>query len=449
MTTQQDAPDGVTEISDWMRDGRTAAEYLPDPRTRRRRRLVGWLVFLAVILLVGGSAGGYTLWALTAPAPPAAATTRLPSVATRAPVSIPMPAQGSSAVAVAGADAYLGPDAATTWLTSGSGDAVPIASITKLVTALVILQRHPLAGADDAGPTITFDKAAHDLYDRYYVLGATIAPMPTGSRMSLRDALTAMLVPSASNYADALSTWAFGSRGAFLGAARAWLADHGLDDTRIFEPTGIDSRNVSTPADLLALGKIAAADPVVSRLASLRSASLGDAGNVASTNTLLGVDGITGLKTGNLGENSYALLYTASVDVGIGEPLQVTGVVLGGFSRETVSADVREQLGGLRRGFEAVQVAAQGDEVGRVSTPWGASARLVIGGSVSIRTWSDTPITVSMQTSEPAEYRDGELVGSITWTSGPNTVSAPIVVSGDIAAPTDWWRLTHPDQLGR
>ena len=100
----------------------------------------------------------------------------------------------------------------------------------------------------DPGPTITFDKADHDLYDKYYVMGATIARMPTGSSMSLRDALATMLIPSASNYAEAVSTWAFGSQGAFLDAARRWLAAHGLTGTTIVEPTGISARNTSTPS---------------------------------------------------------------------------------------------------------------------------------------------------------------------------------------------------------
>ncbi|KXZ59266.1 hypothetical protein JOE53_002483 [Microbacterium laevaniformans] len=45
-------------------------------------------------------------------------------------------------------------------------------------------------------------------------------------------------------------------------------------------------------------------------------------------------------------------------------------------------------------------------------------------------------------------YTDGEVVGTITWTAGPNTTTADVVVSGDIEPPTEWWRLTHPGQLG-
>jgi len=61
-------------------------------------------------------------------------------------------------------------------------------------------------------PTLTFSKADHYLDDQYYVLGASVEPMRTGSSMSQHDAFELVLVVFACNYADAVSTWAFGSR---------------------------------------------------------------------------------------------------------------------------------------------------------------------------------------------------------------------------------------------
>ena len=156
-----------------------------------------------------------------------------------------------------------GAEAAGIWETSGPQEPAPMASITKLITALVVLEAHPLAGPEDQGPTLWFDGADEDLYDAYYVQNVTIAPMPAGSSMSLRGALATMLIPSASNYADVVSTWAFGSRASFVSAARTWLDAHGLAGTTVVDPTGISARNTSTPADLIALGRIAAANPLI------------------------------------------------------------------------------------------------------------------------------------------------------------------------------------------
>ena len=178
------------------------------------------------------------------------------------------------------------------------------------------------------------------------------------------------------------------------------------------------------------------------------SASLGDLGTVSNTNNLLGIDGITGLKTGNLGPDNYNLLYTSTLDVGIGEPLHITGVVLGVYSRGTVDSVVRAQLQSIRDGFHAVQLVEQGQQIGSLSTRWGSRAALVVASAPTILTWSDTAITVAIDVSEPTTYTDGEVVGTITWTAGPHTTTADVVVSGDIEPPTEWWRLTHPGQLG-
>jgi D-alanyl-D-alanine carboxypeptidase (penicillin-binding protein 5/6) len=283
------------------------------------------------VLAIVAGAGGYTAWALSAPLPALETTTRVPTVAPGAPAALAMPSGRAAAISVVGAAGDLG--AAGLHAVSGDDQPRPIASISKLITALVVLDAHPLQSADDPGPTITFDKADHDLYDQYYVLGATVAAMPTGSSMSLRDALTTMLLPSASNYADAVAMWAFGSRSGYVSATRTWLQAHQLNGTTIVEPTGIDERNTSTPSDLLAIGQLAAANPALARITSMPSATVPTVGEVDNTNDLLGSDGVTGLKTGNLGAGTFALLYTATSNPGLGEPLKIVGVSLDGQSR--------------------------------------------------------------------------------------------------------------------
>lgn len=432
-----------------MREERSLTDGLADvdPRARRRRGRRALLITAIVLAVMLGSVGGYTGWALTAPLADPVVVYSEPGVPASAPSPLALPAEGAAAISVSGADDYFGPAASGIWATSGSAEPRPIASITKLITALVILDARPLASAADPGPTITFSKADHDLYDEYYVRGATIAAMPTGSSMSQHDALATMLIPSASNYAEAVSTWAFGSQGAFLDAARRWLAANGLTSTTIVEPTGLSPRNTSTPTDLIALGRLAAANPTIAELAATSALALPGPGIIVNTNGLLGTEGITGLKTGNLGDGTYNLLYTAALDVGIGRTLSVTGVMLGGMSRSSVDRDVLALLGSIRAGFHQVPVATRGQQVGTYETSWGSSGRMVIDDDVSILTWSDTPITMAMDAATPKSYADGEEVGTITWTAGPNTVAASVRIEGSLAPPTEWWRLTHPGEL--
>lgn len=198
----------------------------------------------------------------------------------------------------------------------------------------------------------------------------------------------------------------------------------------------------------MAIGALAAANPVIARITATGWLSLPSTGGMANTNDLLGTDGISGLKTGNLGDDSYSLLYTATLDVGAPEPLGVTGVVLSGFSHQTVNRSVLALLKSIRDGFHEVPVATRDYEIGSYSTPWGSTARVVIGENASIFTWSDTPITMTMDTTAPVAYKDGSTAGSITWSAGPNTATVPLKVKGKIIPPTAWWRLTHPSELG-
>ena len=181
------------------------------------------------------------------------------------------------------------------------------------------------------------------------------------------------------------------------------------------------------------------------------SLTLPGPGALYNTNELLGTEGISGLKTGNLGDGSHSLLYTASLDVGMGAPLSVTGVVLGGFSDDSVNSAILAMLfASIRSGFHTVPIVSSGRDVGSVATPWGSTARVVVADSASILTWSDTPITATMETVDSDEFqgRRGGREAS-RGLRGPNSVSVPVVIEGSIVQPTAWWRLTHPSQLWR
>jgi D-alanyl-D-alanine carboxypeptidase (penicillin-binding protein 5/6) len=247
-----------------------------------------------------------------------------------------------------------------------------------------------------------------------------------------------------------MAGWAFGSQGAFVNAAKQWLAANGMTSTTIHEPTGIDARNTSTPTDMITLGKLASADPVIAQIAAMPHLDVPNFEQMPNTNDLLGTAGVTGLKTGTLVDVGSDLLFTATVSTGEGSApeLTVVGVVLGGFSHESVNLDVQALLASIVAGFHVVPLAEAGQDVGTYTTKWGDSAEMVLGEGGSIFTWSDTPITATMQTTTLTTGHNGDKVGSVTWTAGSNTVTVPVVLKGTIKPPTAWWRLTHPAELG-
>jgi D-alanyl-D-alanine carboxypeptidase (penicillin-binding protein 5/6) len=421
-----------------------------DPRVMaaaRRRRLRRTITAGIVTLVVLAAVGTYIPMTLLAPAASATITVAQPTVAQPAAVSLALPQVGASAVSVMGADDFVGVAGTNGILASSGGNgALPIASISKLITALVVLGAKPL-GATDAGPTLTFSKADSDLYDKYYVMQGTVQSMKTGSTMSERDALEEMLVASACNYAEAVSTWAFGSQARYLTVMKSWLKAHNLTGTRLVEPTGIDPRNVSTPADLIAIGKLALANPAVAAIVKMPSLTIPNASGVANTNELLGVDGIDGIKTGTLAQAGACLLFSAVLEIGAAAPITVVGVVLGGDDHASVDAAVRALLDSIKSGFHEVTLVTKGEAFGSYATPWKDAAAVVAGRTASVLTWSNTPITSTMVTKTIQAGTSGSPVGSVTFVAGKSTVTVPLVLKGSIHGPDDWWRLTHPVEV--
>lgn len=407
-------------------------------RARKRRRLTAAVVGLLIAAVIGT----YLPITLLAPVGATAAVVDTKAIAPGAPVALELPEVGASAVSVSGIEQFGGTtDAGGIFAASGGSDPRPIASITKLIAALVILESKPLGPAED-GPTITFSKADADLYDHYYVMRAKVHEMPRGSTMSERDALEIMLVISATNYADAVSRWAFGSLNGFRAATAQWLAAHGLTGTHIVEPTGMDARNTSTPADLLAIGKIAMADPVVSQIVKTRSVR-----GWPNTNALVGIDGINGIKTGTLDAAGACLLFSAVMDVGAAAPITVIGVVLGGDNHYQVDNAVRALLASIRGGFHEVPLVAEGDVVGSYVTTWGEQAQILAGADASVLTWSDQAITSEISAAALTTASDGTVVGTLRFAAGHSEIDVPVKLRGIIEGPDGWWRVTHPGEL--
>lgn len=328
-------------------------------------------------------------------------------------------------------------------LERGSTDPLPIASITKLITALVVLDAHPL-GADEAGPGIRMTNADAALYRRYDGLGASVAPVKVGAELTLREMLEVMLIDSAGNYAVSLATWAFGSEEAFLEATRAWLAEKGLSSVVVVEPTGRDPGNVATAADLLRIGQLALADPALPGIVSIVETRVEGAGAVVNSNKLLGYHGIDGLKTGTLNSFGANLLFSGDVEVGA-ERIPVVGVVLGAVDHGTLNADVRDLYDRVREGFRVVRVATEGDPIGTYETVWGDTAAAVAAETAELVVWSGTPVTATTEVAPVGLSKAGRTVGTLSVTAGSRSATVPIVLAEPIEDPGPGWRLGHPE----
>jgi serine-type D-Ala-D-Ala carboxypeptidase (penicillin-binding protein 5/6) len=248
----------------------------------RRPRLI--LALLAALVCLAGCTVGETSpsWTVTT-----RAGTATPSHQRLGEVS--WPAAGVSAADISGIGVTDGP---------GATQPVPIASVAKLMTAYVILRDHPLS-VGGSGPDITVEPSEAAAYPSQASDGDSLVAVAAGEAISERHALEALLLASADNMAWILARWDAGSQGAFVAKMNSTARRLGMTGTSYTDASGLDSSTTSTAADQVLLGMAAMHVPALAAIVDMPTALVPVAGIIRNTNTLLGQDGIVGLKTGS------------------------------------------------------------------------------------------------------------------------------------------------------
>lgn len=345
------------------------------------------------------------------------------------------PGYGGSAVAAVG---Y--PDVV---LTSGSDEPMQLASITKVITALVVLDAKPIA-AGAPGPTIRFGPWDVSRYRYHLNHNGSNEPVWSGLQLTQRETLEAVMLSSANNYAESLAVWAFGSISVFVDRANEWLAANAMPNTRIVEPSGLDARNVSTTVDLLTLGRLALANDTLAAIVAKANSQVTGIGAIKNSNRLLGKDGIDGIKTGTL--DYYNLLFSADIELGE-HTVTVVGAVMGAGSRQVRDASVSLLVQSVRDGFEQRELVRQGTVIGSYETAWGQRANAVTAQGATALVWKGSDVTSAVVLEEVRFDVPQHVVGSVEYRVGQRIVTVPVVLEGALDDPGFWWRLTNPGIL--
>ena len=214
--------------------------------------------------------------------------------------------------------------------------AAAIASVAKVMTAYLVLRDHPLRLGED-GPTITLTDADVADTDRRRGQQESVVPIAAGEQLTERQALQALLLPSANNIAAVLARWDAGSADRFVARMNAAARSLGMTHTRYTDPSGYDDATVSTAADQVRIVDRAMRLPVFASIVATPSATLPVAGTVHNTDTLLGHDGFVGVKTGSddAAGGCFAFRAIRWID---GKRTTITGVVLGQPGDDQVAA---------------------------------------------------------------------------------------------------------------
>jgi D-alanyl-D-alanine carboxypeptidase (penicillin-binding protein 5/6) len=327
---------------------------------------------------------------------------------------------------------------------SGKLTAVPIASVAKVMTAYLTLRQYPLA-AGAQGFTITITPAEVAEEEQRAALLQSVLPVQAGERLTERQALQALLLPSANNIAALLAVHDAGSLQAFIARMNATARELDMLSTRYTDPSGFQDTTVSTAVDQLKLARMAMRAPAFAAIVGERAAVLPLVGSIANYDSLLGSDGYTGIKTGSDRAAGGCFMFAKRVALD-GRQLTVLGVVLGQREGGLIEAALSsaQQLGdSVAAALRLRTVLAAGTSVLSVSNASGGHTSASTTAPVREVGWGGLELPVRVILRQPATMlQRGELVAGVAvGAAGTSSVSA--VAAHALGGPSLGWRLRH------
>jgi D-alanyl-D-alanine carboxypeptidase (penicillin-binding protein 5/6) len=397
-----------------------------------RRRFPFVLVlglFLPVVFLF--SAGTFQLFRSLPALQP---TTEFPaSSVLGAAVRPDFPSGGSAVVEVGG----LGTIAST-----GPAPPRPIASITKLMTAYVLMKAHPLR-AGETGPTLTLTDADARRYLQFILNDESSLPVSAGMRLTEQQLLQGMLIASAGNFAEILAVWDAGSVSAFVAKMNAEAKSLGMNSTTYADVSGLSPASVSTPDDILLLSRRIMADPVLAGIVATRQTQLPGIGAIRATNDILGQEGVIGIKSGFTDEGGGNLAFAAQRPVG-GTDVQVMGAILSQPNRPAVFLATRRLLDSVYANLQFLPVITANQKIATLEPAWGKAVDVVAADEVRFLTWPGMTLEANVELPQiEARLKAGDQVGMLTLRLGEQERRVPLVVAAGVSKPDVIWRLTR------
>ncbi|HZD60452.1 MAG TPA: D-alanyl-D-alanine carboxypeptidase family protein [Anaerolineae bacterium] len=304
----------------------------------------------------------------------------------------------------------------------------PIASITKIMTAIVTIKH---ANLDD---TVTVKR---DALGPGMLGGVRLA---VNERMKLRDLLYALLLPSANDAAVAIADHVGGSVSGFAGMMNSKAALIGAQNTHYMNPHGLDHANhYSTARDLATIARYAMQDKTFAEITSTKTWQLNRSApglptNIKSTNVLLSsYPGANGGKTGYTRKAGNCLVASATRG-----DVSLISVVLGEKKRKIL---FKESAALLDFGFSLYgekKLISKGAIYKTVTSRYGPYVDLVAAEDVSavVREYLPTRIETQYVSDIDLPVRRGTVLGKVILYQADRVIGASdLVAKEDIEYP--------------
>jgi serine-type D-Ala-D-Ala carboxypeptidase (penicillin-binding protein 5/6) len=348
--------------------------------------------------------------------------------------ALPWPTAGAAALYLDGAGAVG---------TSGGQSPAPMASTAKMMTALLVLEDHPLA-LGQPGPAIVVTRADVATFYAERNQNESVLPVAAGEQLSEYQLLQGLLLPSASNYGDILAKWDLGDVPTFINHMNTRAAALGMIATHYADVSGFSALTVSIPADLVTLARTAMQQPVFAAIVAQPQATLPVAGVVRNLDALLGQGGVVGIKTGHTDQAGGCFVLAADLIVD-GATARIYGAVMGQPNAlPGAFAATSSLLHALSSTLHLRSVIKRDDMVARYRTPWGEGGEIVATKSIAWVLLDGTNVLRRVTLDDlPATLPAGSRVGTLFIEAGAYREEVPLITATTINGPDAGWRLTR------
>ncbi|WP_051824473.1 D-alanyl-D-alanine carboxypeptidase [Kitasatospora aureofaciens] len=403
------------------------------PLRRALKRITIWTVFLAVVL------GAVVVAQLLRPLPDAKVrmTTAGSFSFSGDPLDLAWPAKGQSAAEVVGVGS-LG--------SSGQETPAPIASVTKVMNAYLILQKYPLKKGE-SGPKIMVDPQAAQESGNSDESRVTLT---AGQELTEYQALELLMLPSANNVARLLARFHSGSEEAFVKQMNDTAAKFGMTNTIYADPAGFNADTKSTAKDQLKLAEQVMKDDIFRQIVSTPDTTFNNV-KISNTNNLINPKtGVIGVKTGSSTPAGGCLMWAAYKEIG-GVKRMILGVTLGQQATSpnpgdgilpTVLKVSGKQIQAAQNGLTGQTVVKKGDVVGTVDDGLGGKVPVVATKDLVVAGFPGVTGTITLDPT-PLHHNEkaGKEVGSLRVGSGDGKSEVPVALQSDLNPPSIQSRL--------
>ncbi|RZE24645.1 D-alanyl-D-alanine carboxypeptidase [Streptomyces albidoflavus] len=346
--------------------------------------------------------------------------------------AMPWPTEGQATVTVDGIGS-LG--------SYGEQKPIPIGSVAKVMTAYTILREHPVKKGTE-GERLTIDAKAQRDYEN--AGQESTVKVTEGQKISVKEAIEAIMLPSANNIARQLARWdSDGDEAAFVEKMNKYAAELGMENTTYTDPSGLKETTVSSAEDQVKLGKAVMEFETFSsvvRLPNYESTTSGQ--REKNYNFLVPMYGVVGIKTGSTTKAGGNLLFAAEKVVD-GEKQLIIGAVFGQHAPpilDTATARSKDLILRTQELLTSKPVVRKGDVVGHVDDGLGSTTPVVATKDVPAVGWPGLTVKLALDDGGkalPHEAKAGTKVGVLSVGDGTgDAVEVPVALQSDLAEPS-------------